>query len=844
MDAKTFINYCKKNKINIIATNLATKSPLTSWKEYQHREMNDYDFDRIFHNFNPKINGIALITGEIAKFECIDFDNKHKDIDIWAILKEIVAKCEEFKHKLYIEKTQNGGYHILYRYPKPQGNQKLATKTINSYPYCFIETRGEGGYVIIAPSEGYAAITELGTSANFLELDELDEEEREAILSFCIQYNKARQKTQNIYHNGQKYASEIKDGENVFSVYNSSIEGMEYASSILERHGWKKYKQNKYGLYDYTRPGKREGVSGGWIREDGVYFFKVFTISTNLDTSHCYTPIALIAALEFNSDVSKAARHLIKEGQIILNQPKTIEEKTVLFFEIRKSIDINMYKLLEYLEQQNYKRYTEENNPEAIILVKLENNVAKIITKNDIDVFLGNVAKNLGEDYFNVYQKKAEKIRSDSFLAKLPVITKNDFIDTLNSNTNICFLDCVVEITKDKVNILQYKDIKKYVWERQIINQDFSPLQLYYTYSNIYDEYEKEIKNQLENEKYFTVAVDGKEKKTLARGIEKNNFLHFIKAVTAKTDEDNETFELSDKNFNSIITAIGYLLDGTPRPDGEKIVIFSDRVKTENIGIADGRRGKSLLFNMLSMLTNVTKIGGKLLEWNRFIFQNVSIDTKIVMLDDVDKQFDIQKLYNIATGFITIEKKGHQAITIPSPKFAITTNYIQKDYSPSTMARIYEVYFSDFFNSSYTPYEHFGKYFITDWNNKDFADFFFTIFYSIMYYKRNGFKASSEYENKVLHTLIVNTGITSEEAEYFIDIANKETEVTYQEIFTELENILESKNYVEKNYSFKRIDAICKLVSKLLNKNLYKTRVRRKTNEGMKYVTELRFNSK
>jgi len=68
--------------------------------------------------------------------------------------------------------------------------------------------------------------------------------------------------------------------------------------------------------------------------------------------------------------------------------------------------------------------------------------------------------------------------------------------------------------------------------------------------------------------------------------------------------------------------------------------------------------------------------------------------------------------------------------------------------------------------------------------------------------------------------------------------------VTYQEIFTELENILESKNYVEKNYSHKRIESICKLVSKLLNKNLYKTRVWSKTSEGMKYITVLRFNSK
>src|SRR5690606_14476624 len=55
----------------------------------------------------------------------------------------------------YTESSPTGGTHILYRVSGPvAGNTKLARRPGPHGPEVLAETRGEGGYVIVAPSGG------------------------------------------------------------------------------------------------------------------------------------------------------------------------------------------------------------------------------------------------------------------------------------------------------------------------------------------------------------------------------------------------------------------------------------------------------------------------------------------------------------------------------------------------------------------------------------------------------------------------------------------------------------------------------------------------------------------
>ena len=62
----------------------------------------------------------------------------------------------------YLERTPGGGYHVLFRSPHPSGATKLAQRPKRpdekqherDHWQVLIETKGEGGYVVAAPSNG------------------------------------------------------------------------------------------------------------------------------------------------------------------------------------------------------------------------------------------------------------------------------------------------------------------------------------------------------------------------------------------------------------------------------------------------------------------------------------------------------------------------------------------------------------------------------------------------------------------------------------------------------------------------------------------------------------------
>ena len=58
----------------------------------------------------------------------------------------------------------------------------------------------------------------------------------------------------------------------------------------------------------------------------------------------------------------------------------------------------------------------------------------------------------------------------------------------------------------------------------------------------------------------------------------------------------------------------------------------------------------------------LTKINGRKVDFsNRFLFQNVDVDTDIIQFDDTDEKFDFSGLYSILTNGLTIEKKNRTA---------------------------------------------------------------------------------------------------------------------------------------------------------------------------------------
>ena len=122
---------------------------LAGWKSFQSKLPTS---QQIEHWFASRPDAICIVAGGVSgNLEVIDFDFQADQFEAWAALVP-----EELLARLIIEWTQSGGRHVIYRVDEAIcGNIKLSQSLVEGKPQTLIETRGEGGLFLCAPTEGY-----------------------------------------------------------------------------------------------------------------------------------------------------------------------------------------------------------------------------------------------------------------------------------------------------------------------------------------------------------------------------------------------------------------------------------------------------------------------------------------------------------------------------------------------------------------------------------------------------------------------------------------------------------------------------------------------------------------
>lgn len=264
---------------------------------------------------------IAIAAGKRSgNVECIDVDLKY-DLtgDLWDRYKQmIINHNENLFNGLVIQTTTNKGIHILYRSDAVEGNLKLASRETTDVERfqnqhekrkVLIETRGEGGYFLVPPSDGYEII-----KGDILSMPMLSADQRnfliEAAKSFDLMPKQevpnpppkpAAVATQSY---GQGFGSSLNPGD-------------DYANrgdvvALLIRHGWSEAFFSK-GQHYMTRPGKT-GKKYGATYSLEMRSFYVFTGNSQFEQGESYSPMGVYAVLETNGDYEEAARQLGREG--------------------------------------------------------------------------------------------------------------------------------------------------------------------------------------------------------------------------------------------------------------------------------------------------------------------------------------------------------------------------------------------------------------------------------------------------------------------------------------------------------------------------------------------------
>jgi len=307
-----------------------------AWKHRQHRRAGETILRRWY--LDEQLEGIGLVCGEIShglllfEFEgraiddgtVDDFLELAEEAGLGDLIEDIRNGCED--------ESPSGGIHWLVFCDDPITERLASVSEIDEETgkarwAPLIETKGEGGYTIAAPTTG--RVHPSGRPWKRLRggLDtivRLNPEEVDAVFSLARQFD-------------EKPRSEIKPPRRVSTKANGrpgdDFNKRSAWPEILELHGWEQLHTDSDGWEHWCRPGKDPKGTSATITPDGALFHP-FSTSTPFETNRAYTKFAAYSVLNHSdengrTDWKRAANTLRRDGYGTAQGPRRQREAVV-----------------------------------------------------------------------------------------------------------------------------------------------------------------------------------------------------------------------------------------------------------------------------------------------------------------------------------------------------------------------------------------------------------------------------------------------------------------------------------------------------------------------------------
>ena len=673
------------------------KTPYAGWKKYQQEVINEGDLYAAMEKHNT--SAIAMICGAVSNnLEVIDIDVKYKagiDASLFHSISNIYPDLYE---KLRIHKTPSGGYHILYRIALGNivpGNVKLAGRnkteeeriaqpkgdTVN-----FIETRGEGGYVLAPPSLNYQIHKDNPIPV-------LTWEERCSLITLCQSFSeivKLAPKPKAERNSTAYYSA------NPFEDFDNRAEPIE----LMEQFGWFVDSENSEHLY-FTRPGKDAGVSATWIKALRVFY--IFTSSTELEPSTGYLPATILTKLMFNGDNKAANRHLKQNGYgvvfdfvedreirkaLINNDPlpanfskraKDLHEELKkefnsnlpygVFWQVHITkpgeYNINREHFYKTLELMGFRRSL---NNELLYRIEDKRIVAHDLTSlyKAAKAYIWDENERVRNAVWNTLDK-FQQGSGDFSIKQLPVIDREAIISDTAYEAYKFYQNGVLHITATEHTLIPYSAVEGLIWSSKIQPRNWVP-----------------------------------------EAPEFNLFQKFVENAVGLSDYVQKVIGYLAHDFRS--EASGY------------VIVFTEKTLNPKDG---GGTGKNVLGNMLRGTTTVRTVQGSAVDFNDKFLSSWS-DERIYFLADIPKLVDWPFLKEIATGTGLVNKKYVAVYNVDPgdmPKILVNTNYSFDNIDGGVKRRIKAIEFENYYGIKGGVDVVHGKMFPDDFTADDWAGY-------------------------------------------------------------------------------------------------------------------------
>lgn len=729
----------------------ANKRALVQWKQYQTRLCTPEELEQ--QRKSPRAHGEAVICGAISGgLEVVDVDAKY---DLSGTLKEelLGAIPADILARLHIVQTggnrepEKRGLHLYYTCEQIEGNQPLARREATEAEQqakpgekvkVLIETRGEGGYVVAPPTDGYTHV--MGPN----QPQGITPRQRETLFAVCRSFNTLVVE--------ERPPVSIRAGavdrfhKSPFDDYNER--GAGHMLETLQAHGWKVVVERGPRIM-LKRPGDTDAAwSGDWNRDLGL--FGVFSTSTVFDVGKGYKPAAVFCKLECGDDwkacaaklsalgygetknsprvktrevvrkiaerggdhdrqvqaIAKATGAGLKEAMEMLEQVEQADEGSVLTFwrvSDKGAVSLDRPKLYQWLHlERGYGLFWVNNDVEGEYrIVRIER---QIISEASTEQMIKTVHQYLADlpdivdgvtpnDILGAFIEETPKTFSAAMLEHLPRVMP-EFMRHRADAAYFPFQNGVAVAERGKnVTIIPYNQLQGAVWKRQIIKRRFDP--------------DPDFVFSLEDCEYY----------------------RFIRRICAD----------DDRRVHYVQQVIGYMLHQFKHPARAWAVILCEETEDEAQG---GGTGKGIFFKAIAKMINTLLIDGKNFTMDKgFAMQRIEVDTQLVAIEDARKGINFERFYSMITEGVTVEKKHKAELYIPyanAPKFGFSTNYTVEIDGNHGARRVKIVEFSGYFGRHRTPEDEFGHTMYDDWDADEWNRFYNYMLHCVQLYLLEG----------------------------------------------------------------------------------------------------------
>lgn len=695
------------------------KSPAfkDDWKKYGTGELiaklEDFGENRL----------IGLCMGTEFDFECIDVDTKNSGFpqeDCIDFVDEVIKMIPD----IYVQKTMNNGYHIVYSCEEIQNNQNLAgrgwdSETNEYFPYpvtkdelklpikpkWFIETRGNGGYIIVAPSKGYDIV-------NGSQITNITIEQRNWIIDLAKSKNRILEP---VYDNKQYKGIKKYYGTDSIRAGDDYNEKVGIVDELLH-HGWKFVRERGNEVH-LQRPGDdATGLSASANTEKNL----VYIFSTNchpLESGKSYSPFEVLCFYSFGGNFEECAKELFSKGFGRLPE--------------REKLDPAACRLL--IENKG------KSKEELLSLANLE---GIKIDSHELDLALQNGFES-DREFWTISDRGVYKIVTTKF----DQFCENNFgfykiryngeeasyvLETNNILKPLIQFDRVAELAIKWLDDSKIPD-KEFVKEA-LRNQ----CEKIFSKGNLMGKTVQDFKFMEDSAdvKYFCIGGNfvkiykDKIESVPVASTDIKVFEHEYKTEKFELITDSDVIEkcqvarffqlIGGENYEAFKRAIGYLCHKHFVHDETMLVFFTE---DSFDGRSNGGTGKGLIAQLIANFTTVFDVDGKNDNKNdAFRFDGFEKGTKLIHFEDVQKNFSIENLYNMVTKGITINAKNQPKFKELGIKLFASGNYgVNDDGSPSSKRRLLTLPLTGYFRELGPKpiVKEFGNAFIYGWSDEE-----------------------------------------------------------------------------------------------------------------------------